>query len=163
MFVQRPSVCLSVIFIFNIFDSFFRTTGPISTSKTRTIIGCWGYGFVYMKVRAPFQGKLIKNSLKCVGILKQNVLRFGDLDLSEESVYILVIHNIAAWNYHENQELIYTDCCKDYLSQAYKTSSSGNKTEGALWWCVDVIWGSIRGTCLRLVICPDKVQCLYCM
>lgn len=49
-----------------------------------------------MKVRAPFQGKLIKNSLKCVGNLKQNVFRFGDLDQSEESVYILVIHNIAA-------------------------------------------------------------------
>lgn len=68
----RPCIFLPVYLkTFHIFDSFYRTTGPISTILAQRIIGWKRFTFVEMEGHCLFQGEIIRNYFKLFGIFQK--------------------------------------------------------------------------------------------
>lgn len=68
----RPCIFLSVFLkTFHIFDSFYRTTGPVLTNLAQIIIGWKRFTFVEMEGHCLFQGEIIRNYFKLFGIFQK--------------------------------------------------------------------------------------------
>lgn len=68
----RPCIFLSVFLkTFHIFDSFYRTTGPVLTNLAQISIGWKRFTFVEMEGHCLFQGEIIRNYFKLFGIFQK--------------------------------------------------------------------------------------------